>query len=513
MRGRLETITRGRRKFETFSGDGARRLPKSRSSTRNRDPPALVRRKIDAEVPVSMTVAMGGAWLEGFRVRKPGALTRLARCAAAFSVLQLGVSCGGRTDDVPKAAGSAGAAASGDALPAAPDDSCARFQITYSSEACPTPCPPLPCDPASVSRTVSALDTGWCLIGSTAARCFAGLDCALGLDEGLETCLGYVPCSADAECNGAFCVIHPGYSRGECSSGDLGIKCREDDDCQGGRCVAISTSGVRGCSDGSDWRPCNEDDECQSGRCARVVNSFLGLCTSGSADQPCFEDQHCDAGLFCAKTPRRPKSPTELPAGQCSSGLLGAACAADEECESQRCLQAENSTCVAGALGDPCLQPSDCESAYCGPLTNRGRYCVSGELGAACDDELDCKSLRCATFDDPQAPVGSYVSGTCSAGGHGDPCSATEQCDTTFCAPAFPPATQGICSDGGYGEACGSDAQCSSSFCVLYTPQPGQTVRRCETGQLGAPCEHDGNCESGHCAYDPGRGWGECSSA
>lgn len=181
-----------------------------------------------------------------------------------------------------------------------PNDSCARFGMTFAGDACGGTCADVscPCDPFPVSLVGCNPDRG----------CLASVDCSIVCDADLgqvTACIGYLSCVSDADCNGGKCVTDVGSTEGECESGATGARCREAADCVSGYCVVSDSDGTRTCSSGQVGAACNSTNQCEQGTCALAPGGVLGFCTQGQKDEPCWQDADCLEGSSCTGSLRR----------------------------------------------------------------------------------------------------------------------------------------------------------------------------------------------------------------
>jgi Cys-rich repeat protein len=172
---------------------------------------------------------------------------------------------------------------------------------------------------------------------------------------------------------------------------------------------------------------------------------------------------------------------------------LGAACRADDQCQSGRCL---GGTCQ-------CDQDGDCPSGQrCFKPALGGNFCSATDLalGASCSRDEECRSSHCE-------------GGECVCRQDGD-CPSGQVCRT-------PITGRNRCEAGedgtlAVGAACQRDAQCKSGRCErdecvcrsdsdcpagqsCYTPVTGANYCSSTTLALGASCSRDSQCRSDKC--------------
>ena len=196
---------------------------------------------------------------------------------------------------------------------------------------------------------------------------------------------------------------------------------------------------------------------------------------------------------------------------------IGATCAFDAECATDRCMQTgcDPSTCCAGAcvpqgpnaVGSACTLDRDCaRTAYCA----LDRTCHAlGNDGATCYRDAECADgLGCVIATNPGICRPLAASGTACPYGRcalvGERCNSAATCEPYARA----------------GDSCWQDTDCSpSGFCDAGTcanlPGPGMPcTRRCEGAaycdasvqqcrarkENSAPCAADFECATGYCA-------------
>ena len=348
-------------------------------------------------------------------------------------------------------------------LPAPPDDSCERFQIS-EAPCVDTVCPPWPCNLAPWAND------RWCSPFERLPHCIGSLDCqavaAPETKQAVLACLAhYQPCTVDADCQDGFCVVDVHHAKGSCEEGSVRSRCREDDDCRGvNLCISVQVDGKRACTDGAEGSLCNIDSECQSRRCVHEPGeAILGMCSSGKPGAPCFvngtcppgvpcsvlDDGICQGDTHCLGVATSKPSPG---AALCTAGNLGEPCSEDTDCHSGHCPRAMDSVCTAGATGEPCTNAADCAAGFCGPKSKNdedGSHCTSGEAGEGCREGADCKSKNC----DP-APMDSPYWLTCVDRLRitGERCARHADCQNQVCGQN---SIGKVCTNGTRGDACG----------------------------------------------------------
>jgi hypothetical protein len=303
-------------------------------------------------------------------VKSERKLSRLRQCGllSGWAVVALVISC---NDSEPVT----GAGGSSPDLPAPPDDSCRRFNVQHAAEACPSPCPPAPCDAATANGLLRGLEGIWCSVLGP-GPCVSGFDCSLVADEQLFECLSSRTCHDDLDCAGGRCVVDAGQVSGECGNGFEGSRCRDDADCQSSHCIAVTQAGKRACTNGGEFSLCNRDRDCVEGHCSLSAGSLVGACSGQTVREPCFGNLDCAAGLSCVVVTGAKL--VDLPGlGRCTSGAQGEPCAVNQDCASKHCLASNDAICVGGQIGDYCIAPADCDSANCFTQANGGRVCAN----------------------------------------------------------------------------------------------------------------------------------------
>jgi hypothetical protein len=252
---------------------------------------------------------------------------------------------------------------------------------------------------------------------------------------------------------------------------------------------APCSSAGRSCGDASYCRldvPLREADFVACGRCAQSAR--IG--------------EACDATRPCA---------TRGLQGLCTNGRclapLSAACAADAECQSGRCVRGSCAAphaflAIANGVqaGKPCGGTAGgacggditlvCSDGTCQGRRDLGEPC---EVNSSCRLGLACTSGRCALLSSPAGegePCGIY--NECSEGTFcfrktcERPAAAGEECAGRSCASGHycPSCAEQRCRErGADGSECLEDSACSSGFCARAL-QP-----HCQTDGLGVTCD------------------------
>lgn len=206
-------------------------------------------------------------------------------------------------------------------------------------------------------------------------------------------------------------------------------------------------------------------------------------------------------------------------------GLVGDACAFDEECASQRCALPHCGTaCCVGsctgeappapaAPGEPCGSAGCVAGAFCDPEDHR--CAASGAAGADCTVRagcqlgLDCIDGRCAAppvLGQPCTSACRDLGTTCSSQTHtcvavglvGAPCGIGA--NPSDCAPEYVCDRTGHCSAGiALSQPCAVGNQCAGDRATCDTP-PDQLTGVCSLPKPdGSSCGHDAVCESLYC--------------
>jgi hypothetical protein len=409
-----------------------------------------------------------------------GSWARLSCTAALSSLLACSASRDASSDASVGPDGSSDAVDAGAdvvAIPDPPDDGCGQLAFQFAG-ACTVDCPSIRCD-CGAGKTMILLGAA-CFEDSHQRGCVVGLACpalcALGELRGLE-CVGARGCHVDGDCGDGRCVVDPRTATGECSR--YSQRCRESADCAaGGACVAVAADGKRMCSGGAPPDLCNVDGHCSVGRCALPSASFIGRCSRGVDDDPCFAAMDCAPGSACVDPGVAGRAFLKVESAVCSSGAVGAICAADADCRDHACAA---SRCRSRALGAICRSGAHCESGFCGL-----GLCTTGAAGAKCGSDESCRSGRCAQVQG---------TGACTVGSDGAECSRDGHCDSGHCTKPDNGISTGMCTRQAVGDRCFSDRDCRNGVCHDPGPAPHDL---CPTfPRTLIPCGDDGVC-----AYD-----------
>ncbi len=247
------------------------------------------------------------------------------------------------------------------------------------------------------------------------------------------------PCTSDAQCagTGSRCLRYPD------GSGYCGTACGSDAECDGGTCETIS-DGSRQCvrRDSSGAPDCNAAGGEPAPDPAPDPGPDDGA-DPGTGDGGCTGDADCAAGERC--------DPTSGACVPVPRGMLGDACASNEQCASGICavdVEADDSFCtqlcsdaepcptgfecagveggsracrpMVGGLGDACSAPSDCLSGLCAE-DGAGTFCTRECAGVgSCPMGFDCVGAEgggslCIASSAGAAPGKSVIYGTCAA--------------------------------------------------------------------------------------------------
>lgn len=336
--------------------------------------------------------------------------------------------------------------------------------------------------------------------------CFAGLSC-FSYPKGYCTMLN---CGTGTSCPGSS-VCWGNTEKSNICNAD----CTEDSDCRlgdGYACKRLSSKfgkiDANLCLPGGKAKhgqlcsgplDCEGADTCltdmKGGYCARIGCSISDACPSGTACvlrdgkptclRSCTSDVTCQVpGSFprtCVERSDLGKKVVKVCLDSAKAAAIGAACGADLDCDSGKCVTVSKGTCKTGDA--PCLSDAQCgasgpcvldpkkEKGVCGqPCANdkgcpNGSVCVPGTdspLSGSCQpncqgpgDAATCKvpGTECI-FGQPIAPpngtaLAGHACGPRPKGAAGAECSAASFCDSKNCITNTQ-STAGYCSD-----ACG----------------------------------------------------------
>lgn len=292
--------------------------------------------------------------------------------------------------------------------------------------------------------------------------------------------------------------------------------CAEGSSCQAGVCSALLSEGVTCSAD----RDCQDGLDCGAGDVCRPPSGNGGPCEPYLHSQ-CAEGLSCRADATCGP----PRAVGEL------CGSVSEACADCTRCLS---LDGEIRCRARPLLGERCDGTFDCADGLwcddsvgpgvCATVVGAGGDCSASIF--ACDDELDCTDDVCLA----QVGLGGdctvarcqdelhCVEGACRAGGVGDPCADSSDCDddqgavcTVELACGAPRAAGGACAaddqcaaelfcdNGACGALPGAGVACAAGRCAssAYCDVDDACVAK---GQGGEQCNTDAQCASGFCA-------------
>jgi MYXO-CTERM domain-containing protein len=247
--------------------------------------------------------------------------------------------------------------------------------------------------------------------------------------------------------------------------------------------------------------PCVMDSECARGSCADIGGSRICV---RDCDPRAFIPA-CPIGFYCDEL--------SCGVGQCiagypGTGVDGAECASDADCESLHCA-AVGSVMRCGRScsldGDSCPPGDACELAsgsMCGSCVPFELSTGPRSFGAPCESDAQCIDGMCPEGFCTRA-CGAAMScgsgfhcreGLCrrgELGGPGDPCVTAEDCDTV--APDCVESDgESLCAAPCMGGVCPTGAECAPTSAGDYCLPPGLA--------LGEPCTSNPECRTAICA-------------
>jgi len=207
-------------------------------------------------------------------------------------------------------------------------------------------------------------------------QCSSASDTACGANGPTDVC-----------CSG-FCL------NGKCASGDVGAKCSKKDDCNPG--LFCDTHFTNRCTTGEVGMSCSSKEECKDGL---FCDTEENVCTTGQMYSRCDGDNECGTGhcvqysglldllgnLLSVGVTDLGEGGVCLPAGRSNITYCDTDGKNTEDCGSDGGYCFDEKFCTNGSLGAPCASDSGCASNKCS-----GKVCVSGLPGSACDADKDC---------------------------------------------------------------------------------------------------------------------------
>lgn len=178
---------------------------------------------------------------------------------------------------------------------------------------------------------------------------------------------------SDLEFN-ALCRVDDQCRSGRCLGGTC--QCDQDADCLSGQKCLKPIAGRNYCSVVSKGlnSACNRDDECLSNQCENRI------CV-------CRHDSDCPNGQTC-RTPITGSNRCETAANPSGTAPVGAACANDQACLSNKC---DHNSCVCNSDAD-CAAGTECYRPIGAPNACRP---VGLTLRASCQRDSQCRSGKC----------------------------------------------------------------------------------------------------------------------
>ncbi len=232
------------------------------------------------------------------------------------------------------------------------------------------------------------------------------------------------PCTADLECLSFFCA-DPGDGNRRCLT-----PCRGNDGtCYAGEVCAAAAGSCGGCVDEAIVRGlrglgegCAEDAECASGACLEDIPG-LSYCSAA-----------CESDTDCGSATR-----FHCRDGMCIRGAIGGtgdSCFVNGDCRGELfcASRAGTSWCTTFcSMDNPCPEGFDCtevrDASLCVPS--------SGVVGDACTADDDCISGVC----DLEAGICSRICGPDAACAGGFECRRTDDGTSAYCVPPTTPPT------------------------------------------------------------------------
>ena len=301
--------------------------------------------------------------------------------------------------------------------------------------------------------------------------CASGTDdlCHLHTDE---PCFDHQQCQpADGFCNATTAVCQPQKLQ-------RGINCTEDDECAGGVCALWTAAGPRRCCATRVGRhceltlgePCAVHESCLANQSYCKGHCFARKAAMSACDHSaeCVSGQCGPAGndTVCC-----PDSYVNQTSGEllCSDLPVGASCAFAAQCKDQLHCTLGRCTAPKKARGAACTADDECQSGACAgwASTSTKRCCGARVSDAHCVVGLrePCAlSVQCV---DPNAAAGLYcdANNVCQLqADHGSACSHSAMCQSNLCLPRVPGGDT-ICCGHAY-----NDSLCTSSLdepCVV----------------------------------------------
>lgn len=325
------------------------------------------------------------------------------------------------------------------------------------------------------------------------------------------------------------CLLSPGVCAAQLENG---ADCNKAEECRSGYCADISAQYPGKCAPkngtGQPGDYCHHDDHCGIGYCecagfgpsdGKFCKNWLNFnptwhprCDALETGQTCTIDKDCETGHCAGVTPSQP--------GKCApksgTGEEGDYCISDGQCTSNMC------DCPKGSTGDPCSGWEKFTSS------NHGVCRALQPIGGSCWEDAACESGKCDGWFEAHAITafgaasdawGKCVSKERHTAKAGEYCHNHEQCASGYCLcpdNAYDgnsckdwlkrnfPSEQGRCalepvkkSDG---DSCSANEECESWYCADAWPwQKGKCAPKDGTGQVGDYCHHDNHCASGAC--------------
>jgi hypothetical protein len=313
------------------------------------------------------------------------------------------------------------------------------------------------------------------------------------IDLGTDTDPMATPCDTNAECSAPeICVIDLATGEGTCGpniGGGTGDACTTGSDCASGICLNDQCA-----------NPCGSESDCPAGfECATSTIPLTGggsveldVCVPEAA--PCLSNNNCSATDVCVVDRSGAAVALEC-AAPVGGGVLGTACANDNECASNLCL--------SGSCTQPCERPTDCaaDGSYlcdaaavtlgAGGSANvnvcqvrPGDVCLSD---AQCAGGERCVATRSATdieFNCGNANVGAETGGACTADAD---------------------CTQNLCVGGVCAGPCQGNGDCTAAAdftCELSAVDLGNNVT--DNAQICVPpvtCAQNDDCKATEVCY------------
>ncbi|KAE8268787.1 hypothetical protein A4X09_0g3563 [Tilletia walkeri] len=371
-------------------------------------------------------------------------------------------------------------------------------------------------------------------IGYASVACFAN-KCMVNV--------GY-PCATDDVCFTGLCLNQVCRRKPQAPS----QACDTDAECAAGQCEAVErcadqTGRLVDCDTNSDKHcsrlplgsKCANDGYCAQGFCRS------GICTASKIGDACVSETQCGGTSVCGTTGKchTPGPNTQYPQ---------AACGADSQCKSTRCI-----TGVSGKdqYGNPVNPPlSVFNQTFCDYFRSGGGPCRSFvDCGSGVCKDSKCYMSgtggRCATSSNCISPNLCGLDGICykpeGKQGAGKPCTDASQCTTNTCTqktfsrpnPDSPgekiPTVDKFCQQSNRGGSCSVDGdciysncrnnvcvkldigqkclggpQCKSATCVVDTVLTGSTTKKvCSLISANKACANNSQCYSGQCVSLP----------